>query len=69
MKTIWKRLLAAEITAKDAYIEINDRLYTASEGEKKRLIELSNRIMDRELPLENRNNDVELTYQALTGER
>lgn len=66
MKTIFEKFKSGKITAKEAYSEINQKLETASDSDKKKLIELSNRIMDRELPLEERNNDVESAYQAMT---
>lgn len=69
MKTaiqIWTEFKDGTLTTKQAFDAINERLRGASVAEQVKLLKLSEKILDTDMPLQERNSDIEKAFWAST---
>lgn len=69
MKTaakIWEEFSAKKITSKEAFEAINERLKVAKADESMKLIKLSEKILDMEVPMEERDEESEKMFWDAT---
>lgn len=59
---IWKDFAAGEINTKQAFDEINESLKSATKQETNSLLKLSEKILDKEVPMEDRNFELEKAF-------
>lgn len=64
--TIWLEFSAGKLTTEQAFDEIGKSLRSCGEKETPKLLKLSDKILDKEVPMEERNLSVEQDFWAMT---
>lgn len=69
MKTaaiIWDEFIDGKLTTKEAFEEINKGLKSGDKKEYGRLLKLSDKILDTDMPLKERNTEAEQAFWSAT---
>lgn len=64
--TIWDEFIAGKLTTKEAFDEINKSLKSGDKKEYVKLLKLSDKILDTDMPLKERDLEVEKTFWSVT---
>lgn len=72
MKTavqIWDLFIAGKLNTQEVFEEINKSLKTCKNTEKPKLIRLSEKVLDRDIPMQERNTDLEQAFWDSTHKK
>lgn len=61
-ESIWDKYITGKLTTKEALDLIGERLRTCTPKDTPKLLKLSEKILDRDVPMQDRNSDIEKAF-------